>query len=167
MFCLRRGSNPEPSSLQGVPMQTKISLDPLLEKDPVQIPPGTPIVPGEVSCEFSHFLQKNIHVYIYIYLRPLYFIHKLWLNINPLKRRSSEYLLCQCFSERVMQNIVRISTINFGINKYMVASKCSRNHFSYEKYKKTEIFKLHFLENYSPPTNINGCPRLSKCWKNS
>jgi len=76
-------------------------------------------------------------------------MHKLWLNINPLKRRSTEYLLCHCFPDRVMQSIVRISMRNFGINKYTytVASKCSRNHFRYEKNKTTEIFKLHFLEN--------------------
>jgi hypothetical protein len=37
---------------------------------------------------------------------------------------------------------------------YVVASRCSQNHFIYKKYKTVQSFKLHFLQN-SPFEQLN------------
>jgi len=49
---------------------------------------------------------------------------------------------------------------------YVVASKCSRNHFISEKYKTVKSFKLYLLQK-SPSATIHFCQLLQRCWKHS
>ena len=58
------------------------------------------------------------------------------------------YPLHSCLATKYF--VLQLNIIKF---KYVVASKCSRNHFISQKYKTVRLFKLHFVQN-SPPVQL-------------